>query len=445
MRCSPPWCSWRCSSCAAAATGASTSTTRRHGRRPTRCGPSRGALLRVSVVRVTRVILGLTVAAVALLLPQMLSVDRSLKASAVLIYALVGLSLVVLTGWAGQVSLGQVGFFALGAALGAKATLDWGLDLSLALVLTAAAGAVVAIVVGLPALRSRGFYLAVTTLAFSLAATSYLLRPSFFDWIPTERVPRPPLFGRIDIDSASGIYYLVLGVLVLTLIALNGVRHSRSGRAMLALRDNERGAQAYGLSATRVRLMAFAMSGAIASMAGCLLAHHQQAYDPSLFTPADNLVLFTMVVVGGVASPMGAILGALYLQGCKWFLPAQWQLLASGGGVLLVLLLMPGGLGGLVFSVRDRLLRFVARRWNVDAPGFVAAAREAPDDHVEPIVEAAAGDALAPATTGRPLLEVRGLDVHYGSVQVLFGVDLRSTRAAASRCSARTAPASRRC
>ena len=127
--------------------------------------------------------------------------------------------------------------------------------------------------------------------------------------------------------------------------------------------------------------------------------HHQQAYDPSLFTPADNLVLFTMVVVGGVASPMGAILGALYLQGCKWFLPAQWQLLASGGGVLLVLLLMPGGLGGLVFSVRDRLLRLVARRWKVDAPGFAAAAREAPGEHVEPIVETATADAPGPATS----------------------------------------------
>jgi branched-chain amino acid transport system permease protein len=333
--------------------------------------PVPGAMARVPVVKIARSGAYVVLAAVALLLPHVLSVDRSLKASALLIYAVLGLSLVVLTGWAGQISLGQIGFFALGAALGGKATLDWHLDLSVALLLTAVAGAAVAVIVGLPAMRGRGLYLAVTTLAFSLAATSYLLRPGSFAWIPTTRIPRPPLFGRINIDSPTGIYYVVLGVLVLLLLGLHGVRRSRTGRAMLALRDNERGAQAYALSATRVRLVAFAISGAIAAMAGCLIVHHQQAYDLSLFGPGGNLAIFTMVVVGGIATPMGAVLGALYLQGAKWFLPADWQLLASGAGVLLILLVLPGGLGGLFFRGRDWWLQVVARRHAIDAPGFV--------------------------------------------------------------------------
>src|SRR5207237_1692268 len=147
---------------------------------------------RLGIVRAARFGLLALSAAVLVILPNVLSVDRSLKASAVGIYAILGLSIVVLTGWSGQVSLGQIAFFAIGATVGAKATAEWGFDLSLALLLSAVVGAVVAVAVGLPALRRRGFYLAVTTLAFSLATTSYLLNPDRFDWIPTQRIARPP-------------------------------------------------------------------------------------------------------------------------------------------------------------------------------------------------------------------------------------------------------------
>ena len=323
--------------------------------------PVPAALARLPVVRLARWGSIAVIAGGALLLPHVLSIDRSLKASALLIYAILGLSLVVLTGWAGQVSLGQIGFFAIGSALGAKATQDWNLDLSLALVLVAAVGGVVAIVVGLPALRRRGLELAVITLAFALATTSYFLNREFFTWVPDGRIQRPPLFGRISIDSPTAMYYLCLAVLVAAMIGLHGVRRSRTGRALIALRDNERGAQAYALNATRVRLVAFAMSGALASVAGCLLSQHEQAFDPSLFDPFQNLTVFTMVIVGGVAAPSGAVLGALYLLGTRWFLPSDWQLLASGVGVLIVLMVLPEGLGGLLYRVRDRFLHHVSR------------------------------------------------------------------------------------
>lgn len=327
--------------------------------------PLPASTARLPAVRIVRWGGGALLLAGAVLLPTVLSIDRSLKASALLIYAVLGLSLVVLTGWTGQVSLGQIGFFALGAAIGAKATGDWNLDLSVALVVAAAAGAAAAIVVGLPALRRRGLHLAVTTLACSVALTSWLLNSQYFGWVPSpgDRVLRPPLFGRIGIDSPTAVYELSLGVLLLLLVCLRGIRHSRTGRALIALRDNETGAQAYGLDATRLRLSAFAMSGALAAIAGVLLVHHQQAYDPQLFNPFGNLTIFTMVIVGGVATPIGAVLGALYLQGTRWFLPSEWQLLASGSGVLLVLLVLPYGLGGLLYRLRDRWLeRITASR-----------------------------------------------------------------------------------
>lgn len=346
---------------------------------------------RLGIVRTARFGLLAVSAGVLLILPQVLSVDRSLKASAVGIYAILGLSIVVLTGWSGQVSLGQIAFFAIGATVGAKATVDWGLDLTLSLLLSAVVGAVVAIVVGLPALRRRGFYLAVITLAFSLATTSYFLNRNYFEWVPKagQRVPRQPIFGKIDIDSATGIYYVVVIVLVLCLLGLHGIRQSRTGRAMLAMRDNERGAQAYGLNATRVRLVAFALSGALAALAGGLFAHHQQAIGIQPYEPFENLIVFTMVIIGGVTTPAGAVIGALYLQGSAWFLPTEWQFFASGFGVLVVLMILPGGIGGLLYRLRDRWLAHVAARHHVDAPGFVPDTSAAVEQAAQELVEEA--------------------------------------------------------
>ena len=112
--------------------------------------------------------------------------------------------------------------------------------------------------------RRRGFYLAVATLAFSLATTSYFLNKRYFGWVPDGRIARPPLFGRIDITSTASFYYVVYAVLAASLFIVKGIRDSRTGRAFMALRDNERAAEAYGLHATRVRLLAFALSGALA-------------------------------------------------------------------------------------------------------------------------------------------------------------------------------------
>jgi ABC-type branched-subunit amino acid transport system permease subunit len=204
-----------------------------------------------------------------------------------------------------------------------------------------------------------------------------------------QRVPRQPLFGKIDIDSATGIYYVVVVVLVLCLFGLHGVRQSRTGRAMLAMRDNERGAQAYGLNATRVRLVAFALSGALAALAGALFAHHQQAIGVQPYEPFESLIVFTMVIIGGVTTPAGAVIGALYLQGSAWFLPTEWQFFASGVGVMFVLLVLPGGIGGLLYRLRDRWLAHVAVRHHVDAPGFVPDTTQAVSHAVEEMAEEA--------------------------------------------------------
>ena len=225
-------------------------------------------------------------------------------------FSLVVVSVVVITGWAGQVSLCQVGFMAVGATVGARATDDWGLDLLLAIPLAGFAGLGAAVLVGLPALRVKGLFLAVTTLGFGVTASAWLLNPRFFDWIPTGRIERPDLVGQIDLNSPTRIYYFCLAVLVLMMLGLYGVRHSRTGRVLLAMRENERGAQSFGVSVYRAKLTAFGISGFVSAVGGALFIHHQQAFDDGAFFPGLSIILFTAAVIGGLGSLTGGIIGA---------------------------------------------------------------------------------------------------------------------------------------
>jgi branched-chain amino acid transport system permease protein len=307
------------------------------------------------------------------------------KAGAVAIFSIIVLSIVVLTGWAGQVSLGQMAFAAVGGAVGALAAVEWRLDLALALPLVGVCGALVAMVVGIPALRLRGLFLAVSTLAFALAVSYYFLNSKHFSWIPRDRFPRSNLFGVVKLEGDDrAMYWVSIGALAITLLVLRGIRHSRTGRVLLAQRENERGAMSFGISVTRAKLTAFAISGFFAAMAGSLIVQFQQQYNDALFSPAESFNVFTSAVVGGLGSMAGAVFGALYMWGGKWWLqnpsfPPLLYLLPSAVGVLIVLLVLPGGLSGLFYRLRDRWLRWVAARHDLVVPSLIADVRV--DDH----------------------------------------------------------------
>jgi branched-chain amino acid transport system permease protein len=354
------------------------------------------------VVWVRRAV-GVLVAAVALLTPSVVGEARTDLAITLMVFMIVALSLLVLTGWAGQISLGQFAFVGVGMSTGAWMTLHWNVDIVLNLVLSGLVGAVVATIIGIPALRIRGLLLAVATLAFAFACSSYFLKYTHFGWIPQqdERLTRLPVFGRVVIDTETRYYFFCLAILVVCTLGVRGMRRSRIGRVLVAVRENERGVQAYGVNVVTAKLTAFAISGFLAAVGGVLLVHLQNALYPGSVDPAASLTAFSMAVIGGLGSIPGVFAGAIFVQGLSWVrtsFPTAVRpiitLLGSGAGLIVVLMFLPGGVGSVIFMTRDRLLRRLADRRGIIVPSLVADAAQPEAVSDEELEEAMAGQAV---------------------------------------------------
>ena len=365
-------------------------------------------LARLPEVRIANAALVALVVLALALVPVVFGPSRVNLAAVAVVYGVIALSLVVLTGWAGEISLGQMAFVAVGAAVGGSITARLGWDLALGMVGAGFVGAALATLIGLPVLRRRGLTLAVVTLAFGLATTAWLLSPRIFgegtrfDWLPPPRVERPDLFGLLDVRSETRFYFLCLVALALVVVGVVGIRRSRSGRVFIAIRENERAAASFGVNPRRATLSAFAISGFLAAFAGALFVHQQNGLQLDSYTAGESLVVFTMVVIGGLGSVPGALLGALFVRGVTWWLPVEWQIVATGAGMLLVLLVFRGGFGAAFADLRDVALRRVASRRGIDAPALTG--RTA-------VATPATGDgAIVVPVDATAFLQVRGLD-----------------------------------
>jgi branched-chain amino acid transport system permease protein len=318
-------------------------------------------------IRRSQVLLGLVVFA----FPWLMSSGQTSQATVFVIYGIVVVSLVVLTGWGGQISLGQFAFVAVGAVIGGSLTSRSGLPFLPALIIASSIGGAVAVVLGLPALRIKGLFLAVTTLAFAVAATTVLLNQKYFGWLLPRQITRPK-FAFIDTEDERVYFYLCIAGLLFALWVAKGLRQSRAGRVLIAMRDNERTAQAFSINRIKTRLATFAISGFLASFAGVLLAHQQHSVRQAAFRPEQSVQIFLIAVIGGLGSVPGALMGVLYIALVNIFAPGVlWQQAATGIGVLMILLFYPGGLGGAVFAVRDAWLRRVAMRQNIYVPSLM--------------------------------------------------------------------------
>ncbi|HZT64990.1 MAG TPA: ABC transporter permease [Acidimicrobiales bacterium] len=345
--------------------------------RPVRAVPPE--LTRFRQVRLTSAGVRLAVLAFALVLPFILTPAHTQLTAIIFLYAMVAAALVILTGWSGHISLGHIAFMGVGAATTGILVGSHHWDLFAALAVGVVVAAAVAVILGLPALRITGQFLAVVTLAFAYTAQYFFfVQPSklFSWWIPSQMITRPALFGRIGIDSDRQIYYVCLVALAVVLAATRSLRNSHAGRALIASNDNRLATQSFGMSTTRLHLVAFAVSGAIAGLAGGLFVIQQEAFNVGSFQAIDGLTFFTMVVIGGLGSIPGAVLGAVFVYGAQYLLPGGWGVLSSAAFMVVLLMVLPGGLGEAIFRVRDAALRRFAARKGVLVPSLLADQRQ---------------------------------------------------------------------
>jgi branched-chain amino acid transport system permease protein len=322
------------------------------------------ALPQVRQLTAVTVVAATVLAAAAPLLP-FAGLDTSAKTflmTLVTVYGMVGLSLCLLTGWGGQVSLGQFALVGVGSFAAARLAAQ-GLPFWAILPVAGLIGVAVAVLVGLPAVRIQGLFLAVATMAFAVLAYGYLFQqPALVGNASGEFLSRPAV-----LHSERAVYWLGLGLVVLFALLIRNFRSTAAGRMLVAVRDNDRAARSAGISATGARLLAFALSGFIAACAGVVYAYAQQRYLSTNFDPDTSFTMVTMAVIGGLGSIPGALLGAVVVFGIPILFRGSEasqliQFLVGGAGGLFVLLFLPRGAAGLLYDARDALVARIVRR-----------------------------------------------------------------------------------
>lgn len=230
------------------------------------------------------------------------------------LFTLVGvLGLNVLTGFTGLVSLGHVAFLLLGGYAYAIATVRLGLHPVLAFALAGIVPAVAGLVVGIPSLRLKGLYLAITTLAFTFIVYSLILAGGEFTGSGRGiMVPRPQVFG-IDFSSERALYWLCLVVSLATLLGVLNIRRSKLGRAFMAIRDNDLAAVSMGISLTKYKLLAFAISSFLTGISGALMVLFINFANVEGFPFLLSIEAVAILIVGGVGSVLGTVIGTILI------------------------------------------------------------------------------------------------------------------------------------
>jgi branched-chain amino acid transport system permease protein len=268
----------------------------------------------------------------------------------VLMYVMLGLGLNIVVGLAGLLDLGYVAFYAVGAYAYALLNYHFGLDFWIALPVGAVLGAVFGILLGFPVLRLRGDYLAIVTLGFGEIIRLILENWNEFSFGPSgiAHIPRPPLFGiQLSLQSATTYLYFVMIFLVLfTVFVVNRLQFSRIGRAWVALREDEIACQAMGIDKVKTKLTAFALGATWAGMVGVIFAAKTTFINPASFTFLESAMILSIVVLGGMGSVTGVILGAFILILLPEYLRAfsDFRMLLFGAIMVIMMVFRPQGI-----------------------------------------------------------------------------------------------------
>jgi branched-chain amino acid transport system permease protein len=276
------------------------------------------------------------------------------------LYAMAALGLSLVMGFAGQVSLGQAAFYAIGAYVSGILTATYGWNGWTALAAAVAAGGISAFLIGLPIFRLSGLLLAMASLGFGIIVYYVLVNWSELTGGPSGLTGIPPLrIGGFRFDSDARMLGLTWGGLLLLLGLAGNLMDSRIGRALRAIHGSEAAAEAAGVPTARFKLAIFAAAGASTALAGALYAHYLTFINPSPFGFGFSVEILLMVVLGGVSSLWGSVLGAaavvLLVEGLRALLPlltvsrgaAEYEIVLFGLALVGLMVFAPGGLAGL--------------------------------------------------------------------------------------------------
>jgi branched-chain amino acid transport system permease protein len=299
----------------------------------------------------------LLVAAVALVIPVVTGDGYIVQLlNIAILNAIVVLGLNFATGWTGQINFGHAAFYGLGAyatAIATKSGLPWIVTPVISVIVVLAAS----LVLGLPTLRLRTYYLAMTTIGFG-----EIVRLIIVHWEPVtggtsglRAIPGITVFG-FGPQGQIQHYYLLIAALALATLVAARIRQSALGRAMIATRDSEIAAEQSGVDTTRTKLLAFMIGAVYAGLAGCLYASSIRFISPDSFSGVQAVLLMTMLIVGGMGSIAGCIVGAVALTILPEVLRflGQWYLVLYGLGVIVVIVLLPGGLASMTAALPIR-------------------------------------------------------------------------------------------
>jgi ABC-type branched-subunit amino acid transport system ATPase component/branched-subunit amino acid ABC-type transport system permease component len=347
--------------------------------------------------------------------------------------AIAALSLVLLTGLVGQVSLAQAAMAGTAGFILSKLGTQFGLGFPLAPVLAALGATAIGVLIGLPALRIRGTQLAVVTLAAAVAVENFVFRNPSISPLSGNPVDPPSLFG-IDLGIREGqdtartaFALLTLAVLVLCALAVGNIARSATGRRFLAVRSNERAAAAVGIGVASSKLTAFALSAFLAGVCGTLIGYSRGSLSAESFTALVGVTWLMFAYLGGISSIPGAFvagllapLGLSYVIFDRWLGASLGYQFVAAIGLILTAIFNPEGIAGYWRgSLERRRAKRAAARASVDAEVLAPAPPEVAD---------AAAERSRPARTGEPLFAVDELTVSFGGLKAVDGCSLRVHR-----------------
>lgn len=288
--------------------------------------------------------------ALCVIFPLVFSTYQTNILISALIYVVLGLGLNITVGLAGLLDLGYVAFFAVGAYSYSLLYEHFGITFWLALPMGAAIGALFGLVLGFPILRLRGDYLAIVTLGFGSIVKIVLENWGDFTHGPSgiANIPRPGFFGmEMNLSQATTyVYYIMIVLVLITILVTNRLKDSRIGRAWIALREDEIACVAMGIDMAKTKLSAYALGAAWAGLVGVIFAAKTTFINPASFTFMESAIILSIVVLGGMGSIFGVILGAFILILLPEYLRAfsEYRMLVFGLTMVLMMIFRPQGI-----------------------------------------------------------------------------------------------------